>query len=324
MRRVPVRTVSGIWIVGAMLIGCSRSVPAPQPIIDVHLHAFAYDAYGFPPPANEITGRVPGYKTDAESIRANFDALRRYHVVRAVASGPFDEVQRWRAADPAVVIMGGAYAGPRDALPAVETLERAIAAGEVQVMGELGLQYRGLLPASPALAPYWDLAAARHVPIAIHTGLGDAGTPFECCPEFRARLGNPLLLEDVLVPRPGLRVNVMHAGYPFLQEMKALLTIYPDVYVDVGVLDWALPRAEFHAYLEGLVDAGFADRVMFGSDQMVWPEAIGLAVDGIESASFLTPQQKRGILYDNAARFLRLTPAEIARDREAARSRLLR
>jgi hypothetical protein len=37
------------------------------------------------------------------------------------------------------------------------------------------------------------------------------------------------------------------------------------------------------------------------------------AVDAIESADFLTPEQKRDIFYNNAARFLRLSEAEIAR-----------
>jgi hypothetical protein len=46
---------------------------------------------------------------------------------------------------------------------------------------------------------------------------------------------------------------------------------------------------------------------MFGSDQMVWPEAIGMAVQGIESAAFLSEEQKRDILYNNAVRFFRLS-----------------
>lgn len=45
---------------------------------------------------------------------------------------------------------------------------------------------------------------------------------------------------------------------------------------------------------------------MFGSDQMIWPEAAGLAVEGIESASFLTEEQKGDIFYNNAVRFFRL------------------
>lgn len=52
--------------------------------------------------------------------------------------------------------------------------------------------------------------------------------------------------------------------------------------------------------------AGFGKRLLFGSDQMVWPEAIGMAVEGIESATFLTEEEKRDIFYNNAARFLRL------------------
>jgi hypothetical protein len=39
---------------------------------------------------------------------------------------------------------------------------------------------------------------------------------------------------------------------------------------------------------------------------MVWPEAIGMAVEGIESAAFLTEEEKRDVFYNNAVRFLRL------------------
>jgi predicted TIM-barrel fold metal-dependent hydrolase len=48
---------------------------------------------------------------------------------------------------------------------------------------------------------------------------------------------------------------------------------------------------------------------MFGSDQMFWPEAIGMAVDAIEAADFLTREQKADIFHNNAARFLRLPDA---------------
>ena len=45
---------------------------------------------------------------------------------------------------------------------------------------------------------------------------------------------------------------------------------------------------------------------MFGSDQMVWPEVIERAIEGVESATFLTPEQKGDIFYNNAAEFFRL------------------
>ena len=47
-------------------------------------------------------------------------------------------------------------------------------------------------------------------------------------------------------------------------------------------------------------------RVMFGSDQMQWPETIDWAVERIEQAPFLTEEQKQDIFYNNAKRFLKL------------------
>jgi hypothetical protein len=78
-------------------------------------------------------------------------------------------------------------------------------------------------------------------------------------------------------------------------------------------------REAMEASFAAMRAAGFGDRIMFGSDQMVWPESIGLAVAGIDSASFLTAAQKRAIFYDNAARFLRLTDAEIRQDHSRSR-----
>jgi hypothetical protein len=58
------------------------------------------------------------------------------------------------------------------------------------------------------------------------------------------------------------------------------------------------------------VEAGFGKRILFGSDQMVWPEAIGQSIDAYLQADFLTPQQRRDILFDNAVRFFGWTDLE--------------
>jgi hypothetical protein len=63
-----------------------------------------------------------------------------------------------------------------------------------------------------------------------------------------------------------------------------------------------------------MVEAGFEKRIMFGSDQMIWPGTIDKAIESVERAPFLTQSQKRDILYNNAARFLRLSNEEIKRD----------
>jgi predicted TIM-barrel fold metal-dependent hydrolase len=121
-----------------------------------------------------------------------------------------------------------------------------------------------------------------------------------------------LQLEDVLVRHPKLRVYIMHAGYPLLDDLLALLFAHPQVHLDVSSIVYTEPRPAFYRYLQGIVEAGYGDRVMFGSDQMIWPGIIEPAIAAIEDAPFLDAAQKRAILYDNAARFLRLTPEEIA------------
>lgn len=185
--------------------------------------------------------------------------------------------------------------------------------GRIAVLGELGFQYDGISPDDPRLEALWAAAEASDVPVAIHMGPGPPGVAYMPGSGYRARLSSPLLLEEVLVRHPRLRVNIMHAGYPMLDDTLALLYAHPQVYVDTGVIIYTQPRAAFYRYLGALIDAGFGQRIMFGSDQMVWPETIERSIAVIREAPFLSESQKRDILYNNAARFLQLDEATIAR-----------
>ena len=224
----------------------------------------------------------------------------------SVPSGQAETVARWRAAAPDQ-ILAGAYVDENNPLPDLATLRADILAGRVQALGELVLQHMGMAPNDPRLEPYYALAEELNIPVGIHTGIGPPGTPYlPGLQGFRVTLGNPALVEEVLVRHPRLRVYPMHGGAPYLQETKAILAVYPQVYLDLATINWILPRQEFHNYLRELMAAGFGKRLLFGSDQMFWPEAIGMAIEGIESASFLSEQEKRDIFYNNAVRFLKL------------------
>ena len=59
-------------------------------------------------------------------------------------------------------------------------------------------------------------------------------------------------------------------------------------------------------FLRGAKAADMLDRVMFGSDPMNAPSAIGDSIDVLESLSFLSEEEKRMILHDNALRFFGL------------------
>ncbi len=275
------------------------------PIIDMHLHAYRLDD-GKPPAVNPVTGRPSAARTSAELRDMSLAELERYNIVKAVVSGPPEMVGQWREAAPDR-IMVSAWVDEAGPLPDLARLRAEMQAGRVHVLGELILQHRGTAPNDPCMEPYYALAEEMDIPVGIHTGLGPAGTPYDpCCPKFRVTLGNPILVEEVLIRHPRLRIYLMHGGWPYLQETKAILSVYPQVYADLATINWIIPREEFHSYLRELVRAGFGKRLLFGSDQMVWPEAIEMAVEGIESAAFLTEEEKRDIFFNNAVRFLRL------------------
>jgi predicted TIM-barrel fold metal-dependent hydrolase len=71
---------------------------------------------------------------------------------------------------------------------------------------------------------------------------------------------------------------------------------------------WVEPNTQRYIteFLRNIKHAGYLDRVMFGSDQMIWPYAIEKSIDFLNSLDFLSEEDKEGIFYSNAARFLRL------------------
>jgi predicted TIM-barrel fold metal-dependent hydrolase len=312
-----VRALVAAFVSVAAVVVCRTpaALPAQQrpPIIDMHLHADLppHDVpQGTPalcrPEPCQGTGRATA--NHAETLRESLKAMDRYNIVKAFLSGVDPAVvQQWVAAAPDRFIASPFILQP--GTPDLETLRRAYAAGRFGGMGEIATQLTGVPPNDPALEPYFALAEERDLPVLIHTlGIG----PY--LPGFRSAMGSPLLLEDVLVRHPKLRLFVENAGYPYRDEMIAMMTQYPQLHGDVSTISWVVPRDAFYDYLQALVRAGLGKRVMFGSDQMRWPEKIGEAIDAIEQAPFLTEEQKRDILYHNAVRFLRL-------DRDASRPR---
>jgi uncharacterized protein len=250
-------------------------------------------------------------ETDGEVMRQTIQVLERRNVY-GVLSGSLNRVSEWRAAAPGRFIPGLHFILGVQNSVAPDSLRSLVVSGTVAVFGEISNAYDGIAPDDPRMEPYWALAEELDIPVALHVGAGPPGEPYNGY-GYRGRLESPLTVEEVLVRHPRMRIYLMHAGYPMLDDLLAVLHLHPQVHVDVGSIVFGLPRAEFNRYLRRIVEAGFGRRVMFGSDQVVWPDVIDRAIAVIEEAPFLTDQQKRDILYNNAARFLRLSESEIAR-----------
>ncbi len=323
-----------------LILALSSTVAADEtglPIIDMHLHADVAAANGPPPMHLCVPFDFPAWDqrepygaafmrrfkqpdcddpisspmTDEELLDRTVEAMERNNVY-GVLSGPPERVAAWQAAAP-----GRFWAGidfrlveGRDYSP--QTLTELHEAGRLDVFAEVTNQYEGIEPDDARMAPNWSLMEELDIPVGIHIGTGPPGVIYLGSPDYRARMHSPLALEEVLAAHPRLRVYVMHAGFPMLDDTLALLYAHPQVYVGIGVIAQMQPRPVFYRYLKSIVDAGFGERVLFGSDQMVWPELIDRGIAVVQEAPFLSEEQKRDILYNNAARFLRLSDEIIA------------
>lgn len=274
------------------------------PIIDMHLHCYEefnqfFEMWDEIIKQYPIFGQLPTAKSPESLLKDTLAKMGENNIIKGFLSGSVECVYQWVGAAPDRFIASPGIGG-NPIEPSIDFLRKEYKTNKLDGMGEIGTQYAGIRPNDPRLEPYFALAVELDLPVHIHTCGGGAAIP-----TFRLSAGRPLLLEEVLLKQPALRLFVENAGYPFLDEIKAIMRHFPQLYSDLSTITWIIPREEFHDYLQSLIKAGFGKRLLFGSDQMIWPDAIDIAVESIMSATFLNEQQKRDILYNNAMHFLK-------------------
>lgn len=317
-----------------LMASCFSTVSAQDstrhlPIIDVHVHAmklnpaFASDMCPWflsNMPGGDPTQKPPAFvntdcadplkaaKSDKEFQDALVSTMKRLNIT-VVASGDAAILHNWQKAAPGRVIPSLSIMSTKDMSP--EAFRDSLQSGFYKVMGEVAPQYEGMSPSDTALDRYFAVAEQLNVPVGIHMGTGGNGMINITNPKYRASMGNPFLLEDVLARHPKLKVWVMHAGYPMLNEMIALMGANAYVYVDIAGMIWSYPLAEVNDYIKRLVQAGFGKRILYGTDLMIWPKLLETSIGVIENANYLSFDQKRDILYNNAVRFFRLDESKM-------------
>jgi hypothetical protein len=293
-----VSLILGLGLLSSSTCYAGQSTPSRPPVIDVHTHITAEDG---PRILDGLNIRYALVMGDRERW-ATIEGMANRHLPSLSFPCP----------DGVPLFFGGTkcYA-TGTVFPDVAWVRGEVLAGRIKAFGEVLSQFLGLAPGDSRLAPYWTLAEEFDVPFGIHMapappGIAYAKSPMpRSHPEFKVALGDPLLLEEVLLRHQRLRLFVMHAGWPRLESMLALLSAHPNVYLDTGGLqsDRIVPRAGYYTYLRSLVENGFGKRIMFGSD---FPDQVAMGIDAIAAADFLSAEQKADILCNNAARFLRL------------------
>lgn len=306
-------------------LGTPPKKAAPLPIIDVHVHAmkvspgtpalcpwFLRDMPGgdpnSPPPAFLSGGcAIPllAARSDKEMQDSLMATMKRLNMTMVVY-GDATIIRNWKKVAGDRIIPGIGVSSPNDMT--VVAFTDSLSSGFYKVMGEVAPQYQGLSPSDMSLDAYFAAAEKLNIPVGIHMGTGGNGMANLTSPKYRASLGNPLLLEDLLARHPKLKIWVMHSGYPLVDDMIALMGANAYVYCDIAGLIWSYSQVEVNAYLKRLVQAGFGKRIMYGTDFMIWPKLVETSLSIVENADYLSFDQKRDILFNNAARFFRLDP----------------
>ncbi|MBH15740.1 MAG: hypothetical protein CME30_00460 [Gemmatimonadetes bacterium] len=299
-----------IQVVAGNSVGSSEQLQREMasPILDVHVHAHAdvpnrsYCAHSgrigleFEDGGSTCSSPLLPAQDGEDLMERTLEYLEDNNMYAIAMTQDYSQLEIWAEKSHRI-------------LPAIQTgvydfeendVAQLVESGKVVAIGELMTQYEGISPDSEIINKVWDLAVSQDLPVGIHMS-----APGAQLVDYVAGYGNPILLEPVLKKYPNLRIYLMHAGWPFLEETVSIMRQYPNVYVDISFINWQMPRKLFHHYLERLVDYGFQKRIMFGSDQ-VWPEAIRIAVENVEAAEFLSEDQKKDIFLENALRFFRI------------------
>lgn len=291
-----------IFLSTDVLVGQSK-------IIDMHVHSYTESEI------RELTNPTDYYGTpgssSAEELKLEtYKELEKWNIVKAVVSGSPESVEEWASNDTSQKIIRGLLIFHPDdyGLDSLK-FEQMVINKEIEVFGEIGAYYSGTTLSDEIWQPYLRICEKYDIPVAVHTGGGDPGGTYSWSPNARLRLGDPYLIEDVLVKYPKLRIYLMHnGGEEWHEHALRLMAYYPQLYTDIAVMLWVEPNSQRTVtdFLRNAQHAGYLDRIMFGSDQMTWPYAIGKSIDFLNSLEFLTEEEREGIFYNNAARFLKL------------------
>ena len=154
----------------------------------------------------------------------------------------------------------------------------------------------------------WELPPTHPRFYPLHAECCELGVPFctqvgHTGPLMPSEVGRPIpYIDQVAIDFPELTIVCGHIGYPWTEEMIAVATKHPNVYIDTSAYTVRRYPASLVAYL----NAHGRDKVLFGTN---WPMiAPRKALDGLGDLG-LSADTTAAFLAGNAARVYRLPAA---------------
>ena len=122
---------------------------------------------------------------------------------------------------------------------------------------KLGSIYQNFDPADPKHLPLFRAAERLGIPVILHQG-----TSFVRSGPLK--YSNPILLEDIAIACPDLRMIISHMGHPWEDECVVLIRKHPNLYTNISALHYR-PLRHYFAFMTAL-EYGVEHKLIFGSD----------------------------------------------------------
>ena len=131
----------------------------------------------------------------------------------------------------------------------------------VKNLGFRGLKcspiYQNWDPQDPRHLPLFKRAEQLGIPVNIHQG-----TSF--VRPGPLKYANPVLLEDIAIACPDLRIVIAHMGHPWETECVVLIRKHPNLYANISALHYR-PWRHWQAFMTA-IEYGVEHKLIFGSD----------------------------------------------------------
>ena len=147
--------------------------------------------------------------------------------------------------------------------------------------------------------PIYEVIAEHKLPAIFHTGHSGMGTGMRGGGGVRLKWGRPMLIDDVAVDFPDMKVILAHPGWPWVDEGLSMALHKENVFIDLSGWSPKYLPPQIIRYANGQLK----DKMLFGSDFPLihpdkWLETAG-------NVGFKDEVLGR-IMKDNAARLLEL------------------
>ena len=279
--------------------------------IDVHTHA-EVGADGRLSLSPELMGASTEYFRAQGRRQPTIDETARYYRERRMAAVVFtvdaehatghprisnEEVAEGCAAHPDVLIPFASI-DPFKGRAGVREARRLVAEHGVRGF-KFHPSLQGFAPDDRMAYPLYEVIEELGLPVTFHTGQTGIGAGVPGGGGIRLRYSNPMLVDDVAVDFPELRIILAHPSFPWQDEALAVATHKPYVHIDLS--GWS-PKY-FPPQLVRYANSLLQDKVLFGSDYpVITPDRWLADFAGLD----LKPAVRPKILKENAARLLGL------------------